>query len=173
MSRLLAASDCLAASLLLTGCSSASGSSSAPIGARIYERNVDRCPQASSRLRSPCMRPHHRTGCHYRTGVRPGSWYGDRKLRRDICVFGQYPQMITVNRAPTAGRTKYDRLHTPPTVGTLVELSGIGDVAFGVLNAPVATVEFLQGDTVVEIVVVADGSQDRAVALATAAAGRL
>jgi len=81
--------------------------------------------------------------------------------------------MITVNLVPTAGRTGYDRLHKPPTVGTLVEISGIGDAAFAVLNAPVATVEFLHGDAVVAIVVVADGSQDRAVALASAAAGRL
>jgi hypothetical protein len=106
-------------------------------------------------------------------GFDPGAGTETSGYDATSCVFGNYPQMVTVNLAPTAGKAGYDRLNVPPKVGTLVELSGIGDAAFGVLNAPVATVEFLQGDAVVAIVIVNDGSKDRAVALAQTAAERL
>jgi hypothetical protein len=106
-------------------------------------------------------------------GFDPGPGVETAGFDATSCVFGSYPQMITVNLAPTAGKAGYDRLNQPPRVGTLVELSGPGDAAFAVVNPPVATVEFLHGDAVVAIVVVSDGSQDAAVALAAAADSRL
>ena len=106
-------------------------------------------------------------------GFDPGAGAGTSSYDATSCVFGTYPQMVTVNLAPTAGRAGYDRLHVPPTVGALVEISGIGDAAFGILNAPVATIEFLRGNAVVAIVIVNDGSKDRALTLAKTVAGNL
>ena len=56
---------------------------------------------------------------------------------------------------------------------TFVDLHGIGDAAFGKFVSPVASIAFYRASSYVSIVIFADGSQDRAVVLATAAAGRL
>ena len=164
----------MAVLLLLAGC--ATPTSATPAGG---SANPLTTPTAAGT--SPTAAPATADACAIVTeaditsalGFDPGSGTGTTNFGATSCTFGNYPEMVTVNLAPTATRAGYDRLHVPPTVGTLVELSGLGDAAFGVLNAPVATVEFLRGDAVVAIVIVQDGSMDKAVALAKVANSRL
>ena len=81
--------------------------------------------------------------------------------------------MVSVHLSP-AGKAEYDRSRAGTVQGaTLVDLSGIGNAAFGIFQAPVASIGFYRGDSYVSIVIYADGSQDRAVALAKAADGWL
>jgi hypothetical protein len=81
--------------------------------------------------------------------------------------------MVSVHLSP-AGKAEYDQMHAAPIDGaTPVDLDGIGAAAFGIFRSPVASIAFYQHSSYVSIVIYADGSQDRAVALATTAAGRL
>ena len=81
--------------------------------------------------------------------------------------------MVSVHLSP-AGKAEYDQMHAAPVDGaTLVDLDGIGAAVFGVFRSPVASIAFYRGRSYVSIVINADGSQDRAVAVTTAAAGRL
>lgn len=170
MIRVLAA---LAGAMLLAGCAV----SAAPVAGG----SAPAAPGASDAASAPALSAPGAGACALVTeaeaatalGADPGPGAETSSYDATSCVFGTYPQMITVSLAPSAGKAGFDRLHTPPTVGTMVELSGLGDAAFRIINEPVATVEFLHGDAVVAIVVVADGSQDRAVELAKAANGRL
>jgi hypothetical protein len=81
--------------------------------------------------------------------------------------------MVSVHLSP-AGKAEYDQSRAGTVQGaTMVDLSGIGEAAFGIFKAPFASIGFYRGGSYVSIVIYADGSQDRAVALAKAADGRL
>ena len=106
-------------------------------------------------------------------GADPGPGVPDAQSGVTACTYGAAPSMVSVHVSP-AGKAEFDQMHGQPVEGaTPVDLSGIGDAAFGIFQAPLASIAFYRGSSYVSIVIFADGSQDRAVTLATAAAGRL
>ena len=161
----------LAAILLAAGCSAspqsgagatATGSSTSGASATPTAKSaVDACTLVTEQDASAAL------------GSDPGPGVPDAQSGVTACTYGAAPAMVSVHLSP-AGKTEFDQAHAAPIQGaTLVDLTGIGDGAFGIFQAPVASIAFYRGSSYVSIVIFADGSQDRAVALATAAAGRL
>ena len=106
-------------------------------------------------------------------GADPGPGVPESQSGVSACTYGTAPAMVSVHISP-AGKAEFDQMHAAPIEGTTpVDLTGIGDGAFGAFKTPVAAIAFYRGSSYVSIVIYSDGSQDRAVALATAAAGRL
>jgi len=106
-------------------------------------------------------------------GVDPGPGTEVVQTGGSACTFGASSKTVSVHLS-LARKNVYDQMCAAPVDGAaMVELSGIGDAAFGVFKEPVASIGFYRGDSYVSIVIVADRSQDRAVALAKTADGRL
>jgi hypothetical protein len=57
-----------------------------------------------------------------------------------------------VNLLPTNGKAAYDHARSMAPAGQMVDVSGVGDSAFGVSRGPVASVEFAKGDVLVTVV---------------------
>jgi hypothetical protein len=160
----------LAAVLLAAGCSASpqsgagaatTGSSTAGASATPTAKSaVDACTLVTEQDASAAL------------GSDPGPGVPDAQSGVTACTYGAAPAMVSVHLSP-AGKTEFDQAHAAIQGATLVDLTGIGDGAFGIFQAPVASIAFYLGSSYVSIVIFADGSQDRAVALATAAAGRL
>jgi hypothetical protein len=160
-----------AAILLVAGCSTGpqsgpaaapSGSSAAPASATpTAHAPADACTIVTEQDASAAL------------GSDPGPGVPDAQSGVTACTYGTAPSMVSVHVSP-AGKAEFDQMHGQPIEGTTaVDLSGIGDAAFGAFKDPVAAIAFYRGSSYVSIVIYADGSQDRAVALATAAADRL
>ena len=101
-------------------------------------------------------------------GADPGAGVAQSQSDVTACTYGAGRSMVSVHVLPT-GKAEFDKMHA----ATSVDLSGIGDAAFGIFQPPVASIAFYRGSSYVFIVIVSDGSQDTAVALATTAASRL
>lgn len=169
---------CVACSLLLAGCSSGPPNLTNAAGA-----SSPRAPKASpsSSGPSPTASQTANTACSLVTeqdvstalGVDPGPGTEVVQTGGSACTFGASPKTVSVHLS-LAGKVMYDQMRAAPVDGAaMVNLSGIGDAAFGVFKEPFASIGFYHGDAYVSIVIVADGSQDRAVALAKTADGRL
>ncbi len=161
----------LAAVLLVAGCSTGpqAGPAAAPSGSATAQASAkpaahgaaDACTIVTEQDATAVL------------GADPGPGVPDSQSGVTACTYGTAPSMVSVHVSP-AGKAEFDQMHGQPIEGaTPVDLTGIGDGAFGVFQAPVASVAFYRGSSYVSIVIYADGSQDRAVALATAAASRL
>jgi hypothetical protein len=78
---------------------------------------------------------------------------------------------------PSRGKAAYDHLRAQATAGQLVDISGVGDAAFGTFNGPAASIEFYKGDTFVAVVLITARAtappKDQAIALAKTAASRI
>ncbi len=153
--------------LLLAGCSSglpSSQSTSAP--------PADAATPAASPQLTACTLVTEQDATAA-LGSDPGPGIAAAQSGVTACTYGAAPQMVSVHLSP-AGKAGYDQMHSASVDGaSLVDLAGIGDAAFGIFAAPIASIGFYRGSSYVSIVIYADGSQDRAMALASAAASRL
>jgi hypothetical protein len=157
----------VSASMLLTGCSAAvtgaPATGSDPVAAASHAAKpvVTACTVVTEQDASSAL------------GSDPGPGTAAAQSGVTACTYGAAPHMVSVHVSP-AGKAEYDQMHAAPVDGaTPVDLSGIGDGAFGIFATPVASIAFYRGTSYVSIVILSDGSQARAVTLATTAAGRL
>lgn len=110
-------------------------------------------------------------------GADPGAGQATVHLGASSCVYGTSPTLVTVNLVPTGGAAAYDHARRQAPSGQTINLTAVGDGAFGVFRGPAAEIWFHKGDAVVAIGVIHGGSpvppKDQAVALAKLAIGRL
>jgi hypothetical protein len=108
-------------------------------------------------------------------GADPGAGQAVTSHGASSCMYGTSPRILTVNLVPTGGKAAYDHLHA--TSGQLVDISGVGDAAFGTFHGPAAGIDFYKGDTFVAVVLVTGQAsappKDLAIALAKTAASRI
>lgn len=106
-------------------------------------------------------------------GADPGPGAGPTQSPTSGCTFGVSPSMVSIHLSP-AGKAEYDQMRAGPVQGAMIgDLAGIGHGAFGAFTAPFASIASYHASAYVSIVIVADGSQDRAIILAEAADARL
>lgn len=169
---------CVVCSLLLAGYSCGP-----PNLTNAADASSPRAPKASPSSSGPALTASQtaNTACSLVTeqdvstalGVDPGPGTDVVQTGGSAYTFGASPKTVSVHLS-LAGKGVYDQMCAASVDGAaMVELSGIGDAAFGVFKEPVASIGFYRGDSCVSIVIVADGSQDRVVALAKTADGRL
>ena len=110
-------------------------------------------------------------------GADPGAGAAVSAAGASSCTFGHYPSLVTVNMIVQGGKTDLTHIRSADSTGSLTNIPGLGDSAFGVSKGPVASVWFSKGDTMVAIVVVGGTSGgpflDQAKAVAMAALSRL
>lgn len=169
---------CVVCSLLLAGCSCGP-----PNLTNAADASSPRAPKASPSSSGPALTASQaaNTACSLvaeqdaitALGVDPGPGTEVVQTGGNACTFGASPKTVSVHLS-LAGKGVYDQMCAAPVDGAaMVELSGIGDPAFGLIEKPVASIGFYRAHSCVSIVIVADGSQDRVVALAKTADGRL
>jgi len=166
----------LAASLLVTGCSiagtGASGpATSQPTGASTTVAPPSASPGADAGAVAAACTVVTEEDASAALGLDPGPGIGVTVTRGTTCTYGAAPTMVSVH-VNQAGKAEYDQMHAKAVDG-VIELNGIGEAAIGTFHPPVAAIMFYQGTSFVSIVIYGDDSPERAVTLATAAAGRL
>ena len=110
-------------------------------------------------------------------GADPGAGVAVSTSGASSCTFGHYPSLVTINMVGPGGKADLAHIRSADTTGSLTDIPGIGDSAFGVSTGPVASVWFSKGDTMVAIVVVGGSSGgpfiDQAKVIATTALAHL
>ena len=113
-------------------------------------------------------------------GADPGPGVETTSGSRGICEYGAVPVGIKLIVDPAGGKAIYDGDRATVTSDSptlLTDVPGVGDGAFATPSGRAITTVYLhKGDTFVEIVLGIDGAappKDKAIVLATAAAGRI
>ncbi len=114
-------------------------------------------------------------------GADPGAGNGAVRATGSTCGYVGTLLSVNLTLKPAGGKHAFDSDKTlaPGSGDTVVEVPGLGDGAFGIFHAPLATVDFYKGESFVSILVSStrgDTStlpKDQALALAKIAAARV
>ncbi|HMH58716.1 MAG TPA: hypothetical protein VK537_06010, partial [Galbitalea sp.] len=135
---LVAIAASLAASILITGCSSTAGSS-APSGSHSTGAAAGTSQHAASSAVTACMLVTEQDASAA-LGADPGPGTAAAQSGVSACTYGTAPRMVSVHLSP-AGKAEYNQMHAAPIDGaTMVDLDGIGTAAFGAFVPPVASI---------------------------------
>jgi hypothetical protein len=114
-------------------------------------------------------------------GTDPGPGSADTSNGSSQCQYGTYQSaFVLVNLNPSQGKPFYDNTRNNPKVsqaGTVTDVAGVGDRAFGIFGHGTAAIYFNKGDALVlvmvEINTATSPPKAQALALAKTAASRI
>ena len=189
-----AAAACLAAGLLLTACSKSTPAPQTTSAAHTTAAATDATSVAATNAASTDTTPAATasgggTACTLVTqqevgavlGTDPGPGSGDTSNGSSQCQYGTFESAFAlVNLNPSQGRAFYDHARSNPKVsqaGTLTDVAGVGDRAFGIFGHGAASIYFNKGDALVLVMVsirtASSPPEAQALALAKTAASRM
>lgn len=139
------------ASLLVPGYGIAGGTSSDPVGSQPTASSASVAPRAVF------------------------SWPGKKIIHSGVSASarGASPRSVSVH-VPSVAKAEREQMHAVSVDDvTLVDHQGMGEAALGIFAPPVTSIGFYRSKSYLSTVIREGGSQNRAVGLAPATAGRL